>query len=149
DIKVKEVSREVIVIPLSETILRDSDEIAKEKKEILLDEVNNRGPGVDSVDRKIRGESEVYKTVVAYVGGLKYLYNNALRKAPSLKGKITVRMAIAANGRVTKAEIISSTLDSPELEEAIINRIYRWRFPELKNGEDYTIPYTFDFAPGG
>jgi len=72
-----------------------------------------------------------------------------LRKNPSLKGKITVKIVVSPDGKVVKAEVISSTLGFLELEEAIINRIYRWRFSEMKGVEDFTIDYTFDFAPVG
>jgi len=40
-------------------------------------------------------------------------------------------------------------LKDNDLKDAILKRIYRWRFDELKNAEEYTIDYTFDFAPVG
>ncbi len=127
---------------------RDTSEIIAEKREIIKEELNKNKDGLSSADRK-RNEAEVYRIVSTYIGGLKYLYNNTLRKNPSLKGKITVKIVISQDGKVVKSEVISSTLGSPELEEAIINRIYRWRFSELNDVEDFTIDYTFDFAPVG
>lgn len=127
---------------------RDTSEIIAEKREIIKEELNKNKDGISSDNRK-RNEAEVYRTVSTYIGGLKYLYNNTLRKNPSLKGKITVKIVISQEGKVVKSEVVSSTLGSPELEEAIINRIYRWRFSELDDVEDFTIDYTFDFAPVG
>ena len=127
---------------------RDTSEIISEKREIIKEELNKNKDGLSSADRK-RNEAEVYRIVSTYIGGLKYLYNNTLRKNPSLKGKITVKIVISQDGKVVKSEVVSSTLGSPELEEAIINRIYRWRFSELDDVEDFTIDYTFDFAPVG
>ncbi|MBI3583188.1 MAG: AgmX/PglI C-terminal domain-containing protein [Nitrospinae bacterium] len=127
---------------------RDTSEIIAEKREIIKEELNKNKEGLSSAERK-RNEAEVYRTVSTYIGGLKYLYNNTLRKNPSLKGKITVKIVISQDGKVVKSEVVSSTLGFPELEEAIINRIYRWRFSELDDVEDFTIDYTFDFAPVG
>ncbi len=127
---------------------RDTSEIISEKREIIKEELSKNKDGLSSADRK-RNEAEVYRIVSTYIGGLKYLYNNTLRKNPSLKGKITVKIVISQDGKVVKSEVVSSTLGSPELEEAIINRIYRWKFSELDDVEDFTIDYTFDFAPVG
>lgn len=127
---------------------RDTSEIIAEKREIIKEELNKNKDSLSSADRK-RNEAEVYRIVSTYIGGLKYLYNNTLRKNPSLKGKITVKIVISQEGKVVKSEVVSSTLGSPELEEAIINRIYRWRFSELDDVKDFTIDYTFDFAPVG
>jgi len=124
---------------------KDTSDIIAEKKEITVAKLKSED-AFPSASKK-RDEAEVYRVVGSYVGGLKYLYNNALRKNPSLKGKITVKVVISQDGRVVKAELISSTLDFSELEEAIISRIYRWRFSEIKDIGDFAIDYTFDFAP--
>lgn len=127
---------------------RETGEIIKEKREVLLEGVEKKKPVSDSSARK-RYEAEVYSAILSYTGGLKYLYNNALRKDSSLKGRVTVRMVISPNGKAKEVVIVSSTLSSPELEEAIVNRIYMWRFPEFRWGESFTTVYTFDFSPIG
>ncbi|MBI5826827.1 MAG: TonB family protein, partial [Deltaproteobacteria bacterium] len=68
---------------------------------------------------------------------------------PTMRGKVTARITITPEGKVRKAEIINSTLNSPELEEQIAARIYLWKFPDASGSEDFTIEYTFDFAPVG
>ncbi|MBI5599352.1 MAG: AgmX/PglI C-terminal domain-containing protein [Deltaproteobacteria bacterium] len=105
--------------------------------------------GDDKASLRARDEAEVYKTVQAYIGGLKYIYNNALRKDSTLKGKVTVKIVISPDGKVAKAEMVSTTLDSSETVEAIVARITRWKFPTLLGGEEYIITYTFDFSPVG
>ena len=133
------------------TVSKDIDEIIKEKRETTLLEESNKpkaGP-IGNAPKKTRNEGEVYRAVTTYAGGLKYLYNNALRKNPALKGKIAIRLTIASNGKVTKAEIINSTINDAELEEAITRRIYRWQFKELKDVDDMIIEYIFDFAQVG
>lgn len=125
----------------------DTGEIVKEKKEVLLEEVDKRravsGPGAVK-----KYEADVYAAILSYTGGLKFLYNNALRKDPSLKGAITVKMVISPTGKASEVIIVSSTLNAPELEKAIADRIYMWRFPGFKWGESFTTTYTFDFSIG-
>ncbi|MBI3755541.1 MAG: AgmX/PglI C-terminal domain-containing protein [Deltaproteobacteria bacterium] len=127
--------------------------IVRTEKDIAAEKKAKASFGVEETKKtksiKYRDEAEVYNAVKSYSGGLKYLYNNALRKEPSLKGKIEVKIVISGDGRVARADVVSSTFHSPELEEAIINRILKWRFKELKEVDDFTISYTFDFAPVG
>jgi outer membrane biosynthesis protein TonB len=58
-------------------------------------------------------------------------------------------MTISPGGKIIKAEKVSTTLNYSSLENAIIKRIYKWRFPPIKNAVDYKITYTFDFSPLG
>ena len=125
----------------------DTSEIVKEKKEVLLEVVEKKKVITGSTSIK-KYEAEVYAAILSYTGGLKYLYNNALRKDSSLKGTVTVKMVISPTGKAREVVIVSSTLNSPELEEAIANRIYMWRFPGFKWGENFTTTYTFDFSMG-
>lgn len=127
---------------------RDTGEIIKEKREVLLGEPDKKRVVSDSSAWK-RYDAEVYAAIRSYEGGLKYLYNNALRKDPSLKGRIKIKIVISSNGKAKEVAIESSTLNSRELEEAIVNRIYMWRFPEFKGDEIFTTVYTFDFSPIG
>lgn len=125
---------------------RGEEEIVKEKKGL---------PALGKKEKKVeehpskREEAGVYKVVKSYVGGLKYLYNKALRKDPTLKGTITAKLVIAAAGSVARVEMLDSTLEYPPLERAIIKRIGLWKFKEVGGVEDFTITYTFDFAPVG
>ena len=49
-------------------------------------------------------------------GAIFALYNRALRRDPSLEGKLVLRLTIAPNGTVTMCEIVSSELGDEELE---------------------------------
>ena len=131
----------------AETGPMDTGEIVKEKKEVLLEEVGKRRAASGPIAVK-KYEAEVYAAILSYAGGLKYLYNNALRKDPSIKGTVTVKIVISPTGKAREVIIVSSTLNTPDLEEAMANRIYMWRFPPFKWGESFTTTYTFDFSIG-
>lgn len=128
-------------------------DIIKEKKDIIVAEIEKEKPqkrdAETTANLRKRDESEIYKTIISYVGGLKYLYNNALRKDSTLKGKISAKIIVAQDGKVREATLVSSTLNSKELEEAILSRILKWKFPELLGGDEFSITYTFDFSPVG
>lgn len=128
-------------------------DIIKEKKDIIVAEVEKEKPQKKDAETmanlRKRDESEIYKTIISYVGGLKYLYNNALRKDSTLKGKVSAKIIVGQDGKVKEASLVSSTLNSKDLEEAILNRILKWKFPELLGGDEFSITYTFDFSPVG
>src|SRR3972149_6604344 len=124
---------------------KDTKTLLEGRRSLSALEKGGGGGGKKAEDRaslRARDEAEVYKTVRAYVGGLKYIYNNELRKDPTLKGKVTVRIVISPDGKVALAEIVSSTLASQDVVDAIIKKIYRWKFPELMGGEEFAITYT-------
>ncbi len=147
--KMEEISKEVMggTQVAKKTAGEMKEEILKEKKDVVNLEAGGAGKKGKTVSSRMRDESEVYRTIRGYVGGLKYLYNNAIRDNPFLKGKITVKITISADGKVSSAELVSSTLDSQELKDAILSRILKWKFSRLKDVETFTITYTFDFAP--
>lgn len=138
----------ITVTAPSEGTPRDTGEIIKEKREVSLGEADKKRIVTDSNAWK-RYDAEVEAAIRSYEGGLKYLYNNALRKDPSLKGRIKIKIVISSTGRAKEVAIVSSSLNFPELEEAIVNRIYMWRFPEFKGDEIFMTVYTFDFSPIG
>lgn len=56
------------------------------------------------------------------------LYHRALRKNPSLQGRVVFRLTIAPNGKVTKCSVDSSELDDKALLKRLISKIKRINF---------------------
>ncbi len=108
-----------------------------------------KGRTVTKISRRQRNEAEVYKIIMRNIGALKYLYNRALRKDMTLKGAVTVKFVITPEGSISKIELIGTTLKSKPLVDKMIKRIYKWKFPVLKDVDDFVITYTFDFSPVG
>lgn len=137
-------------ITIETTDSRGTDEILKERRKVAFKAPKKQEVDVSPTsDVFKRRETEVYNAVRKYSGGLKYLYNIALRKNSRLKGTITVKLTINSLGRIQAVEIVSSTLDAPDLEKAIMKRIHRWRFSKLDGADPFVIDYTFDFSPVG
>ena len=81
-------------------------------------------------------------------GAIFSLYNRALRRDPSLQGKVVLRLTIAPDGSVTACEIVSSELGDPELEQKLVQRVKLFRF-EARSGsvEPITTTKPIDFFP--
>lgn len=74
------------------------------------------------------------------------IYNRALRKDPTLHGKVVIELTIAPSGRVTKVRIISSDLNNPTLERKLISRIKLFRF-KARKVDTLIVKYPIDFLP--
>ncbi len=79
---------------------------------------------------------------------IRYCYQKALVRDPDLGGKVTVRFAIGADGKVSTATIRGSTLGAPEVESCITERFLRFQFPSPKGGGVVLVTYPFVFSPG-
>ncbi|GAB4267190.1 TonB family protein [Deferrisoma sp.] len=90
--------------------------------------------------------AELHRAVGAYLGGLRYLYNRALRKNPDLEGKFTVRMTVGPDGKIQEVEVVESTLGDPDLERALLARIRKWTLPAVAD-RPVTVTYPFVFFP--
>lgn len=79
-------------------------------------------------------------------GAIFSLYNRALRRDPSLEGKLVLRLTIAPSGEVTACEIVSSELADSELERKLVQRVKLFRF-EARDVEPITTTKPIDFFP--
>jgi protein TonB len=79
-------------------------------------------------------------------GAIFALYNRALRRDPSLEGKLVLRLTIDPNGTVSFCELVSSELNDPELERKLVQRVKLFRF-EAKDVEAITTTKPIDFFP--
>ena len=74
------------------------------------------------------------------------LYNRALRKNPSLQGKLVIRLNISPSGKITSIDLVSSELGDPTLERKLVQRIKMFNFGSRKV-DAVTITYPIDFLP--
>lgn len=80
-------------------------------------------------------------------GSFYALYTRALRSNPGLMGTVNVSLTIDPNGRVTACEVVSSTLNDPDLERKIVARIMLINFG-AKSVPAQTFPsYPLHFFP--
>ena len=63
----------------------------------------------------------------------------------NLRGSVTVRITIAANGSVANAQVVSSMLGAPEVERCITHEVARWQFPRPPGEAPVAFSYPFTF----
>ena len=101
------------------------------------------GPGPGRTDEEIQIVFDRYKAT------LYRIYNKELRKDPTLRGKILLRISIESGGEVSMCKVESTDLGSPVLVEQIVARIMRFNFGSKDGVPKLTILYPIDFLPAG
>jgi protein TonB len=99
-----------------------------------------------SSNKASRSREEIEMVFDRNKGAIYSLYNRALRKDPSLEGKLVLRLTIAPTGAVTFCEVVSSELGDSELERKLVQRILLFRF-DAKDVEAITTTKPIDFFP--
>lgn len=74
------------------------------------------------------------------------MYNRALRKDPTLQGKIVLELTITPSGQVTSVRVISSEITSKSLTRKLAARIKLFRFSK-KDVDTVKVTYPIDFFP--
>lgn len=101
------------------------------------------GPGPARTDEEIQIVFDRYKAA------LYRIYNTELRKNPTLRGKILMRITIEPGGEVSACAVESTDLASAELVAQIIDRVKRFNFGPKDDVPKTTILYPIDFLPAG
>lgn len=79
-------------------------------------------------------------------GAVYALYNRALRKDPTLRGKVVLELTISPSGKVTKCRVVSSELNDKGLERKLVSRIKLFKFM-AKDVDTAVVSYPIDFLP--
>lgn len=103
-----------------------------------------RRPGAG--DRPARSREEIEMIFDKNKGAIYALYNRALRRDPTLQGKVVLRLTIEPSGIVSLCEVISSEIGDEELERKLVQRIKLFRFLEKDVGT-ITTTKPIDFFP--
>jgi len=96
-----------------------------------------------------RTDEEIQIVFDRYKAALYRIYNRELRKDPTLRGKILMRISIETDGSVSMCKVESTDLASPELVANIVERIKRFNFGPKEGVSKITILYPIDFLPAG
>ncbi len=101
------------------------------------------GPGPARTDEEIQIVFDRYKAT------LYRIYNAELRKKPTLRGKIILRIIIESGGEVSACTVQSNDLASPQLVAQIVERVKKFNFGPKAKVPRTTILYPIDFLPAG
>jgi outer membrane biosynthesis protein TonB len=84
--------------------------------------------------------------VRARMGLIKSCYENALKRNPSLKGRLVIRFTILQTGGVTDVVATQNTLSAPEVASCIMSTMRSWR-TQFRPSGPVTVEYPFLFTP--
>jgi hypothetical protein len=74
------------------------------------------------------------------------LYSRALRRDPTLQGKLVLKLTIEPSGAVSACEVVSSELADDELLQKLVARVRMFRFQD-KDVATVTTTKPIDFFP--
>jgi TonB family protein len=104
-------------------------------------------------DTEGKAVGRAYESIASVVDGLKgwirFIYNKALRDDPNLKGVVTLEFTITPQGDVTGCRVASTTLNYPEIEDALVKRFKLLKFPAAPKSGSVTVVYPVTFSPLG
>jgi len=82
-----------------------------------------------------------------YKATLYRLYNRELRRDPRLRGQMVIKLTIEPDGSVSSCVVQSSTLQAPQLEAQVVERVRAFDFGSIEGIDAMTIIYPIDFMP--
>jgi outer membrane biosynthesis protein TonB len=93
-----------------------------------------------------RTDEEIQIVFDRYKAALYRLYNRELRKDPTLRGQLVLRLTIEPDGSVSMCELQSSDMNAPALSQQVVDRVKTFDFGAKDVGA-MTIIYPIDFLP--
>jgi outer membrane biosynthesis protein TonB len=94
-----------------------------------------------------RTDEEIQIVFDRYKAALYRLYNRELRKNPTLRGQIILRLTIEPDGSVSMCEVQSSNMDAPVLAQQVVDRVRTFDLGAKEGIVVMTIIYPIDFLP--
>ena len=122
-----------------------SESLSRKGELVVENPAEVEGLGKKSVYRSAEAIQEV---LLSHVPAIRYCYERELKRNPTLKGKVSVRITLSPDGSVKDATIVSSTLDNERVERCILARIRLWKdFRPIDPSEgDVTFRQVYTFG---
>jgi outer membrane biosynthesis protein TonB len=89
---------------------------------------------------------QILRVVRAHKNAIRTCYDRELQRTKGLGGKIVIRWKIDAGGVVSGAKVRSSSMRNGRVEDCIVRRIARMKFPKPKGGVTAVVNFPFIFA---
>ncbi|MFZ8983686.1 MAG: AgmX/PglI C-terminal domain-containing protein [Steroidobacteraceae bacterium] len=99
------------------------------------------GAGLSRTDEEIQIVFDRYKA------SFYRLYSRELRKDPTLRGQMVLRLTIEPDGSVSMCELYDSEMDAPVLAGQVVDRVRGIDFGAKEGVQALTIVYPIDFLP--
>ena len=105
---------------------------------------------IDLIEEETEVGGGLEKEVIAqnirtHLGQVLYCYERQLSASPHLMGKVAVKFTIGASGDVITQQINQTTLKNTFVENCILQKISKWKFPNPMGGTLVNVVYPFLF----
>jgi len=94
-----------------------------------------------------RTDEEIQIVFDRYKAALYRLYNRELRRDPTLRGQLVLRLTIEPDGSVSLCQLHSSSMDAVVLADQVVERVLTFDFGAKEDIVAMTIIYPIDFLP--
>ena len=131
---------------------RDTGGVALSGRETTKVEVPEGSKGEGGVraprelDARQRSIEEIRRVFDSNKGAIFAIYNRALRRDPTLQGKVVLELVISPTGQVIDCKVVASEIDDETVVAKIISRIRLFNFGKRDVGTT-TISYPVHFLP--
>ncbi|MBN1309661.1 MAG: TonB family protein [Chitinispirillaceae bacterium] len=99
----------------------------------------------ESASLQERSQSAIQTIVSRESRRLKRLYEEWLKRDPTLGGRLTVKFIILPSGDVANVVVMKSTTGNSEFDEMVVRYIKRWRFSAIEGAGPVEVVYPFVF----
>ena len=112
------------------------DDLVSDKSSVTSQSLSRKGEltiesvsEVEGLGRKsiYRSSDAIQEVLFSHNKAIQYCYERELKRNPTLKGKVVVRITVNPEGHVVNASIVSSTLNNERVERCILARIRLWK----------------------
>jgi len=95
----------------------------------------------------VRSNASLLAVLQRYAPGIRYCYDNALKRDATLGGKLVLRLTVEANGSVSEAAVLEDGLKSAEVLDCVLAQVKAWNFGAVPAGRvSFRAPFVF--TPG-
>ncbi|MCB1161193.1 AgmX/PglI C-terminal domain-containing protein [bacterium] len=93
---------------------------------------------------EIRSNASLLAVLQRYAPGIRYCYDNALKRQGDLAGKLVLRLTVEGDGSVSDATVVDDTLHSAEVLDCVLAQVNAWRFGAVEGGRvSFNAPFVF------
>jgi outer membrane biosynthesis protein TonB len=73
------------------------------------------------------------------------IYENNLKRNPTISGKLNVKFSIQPDGKVINVSNVLCTISDSQFVSSVINHVAKWQFPKLNDTMNIEVIYPFVF----
>jgi protein TonB len=96
---------------------------------------------------EIRSNASLLAVLQRYAPGIRYCYDNALKRDATLGGKLVLRLTVEADGSVSETQVLEDGLKSSEVLDCVLAQVKAWDFGAVPAGR-VSFRSPFVFTPG-